>query len=180
MKDEFISLISHEFKTPLNVIYSAIQLIEHIYFNQIPEHVKNFIRNIKQNTFRLLRLVNNLLDITKINSGQFKLKIKNIDIVLLTKAITESVKIYANQKDIKLSFNSNIECKAISIDDEKYERIILNLLSNAMKFTKKGGIINVILTENKTSDMVKIEVKDTSIGLSIVKSLVNLMEGTIV
>lgn len=209
MKDEFISLISHEFKTPLNVIYSAIQLIENVYFNQIPDHVKNFIGNIKQNTFRQLRLVNNLLDTTKINSGQFKLKMKNIDIVFLTKEIIESVKLYANQKNIKLSFISNLKCKTINIDDEKYERIILNLLSNAIKFTQKEGEITVILTENKVSNMLKIQVKDTGIGipkdkqklifdkfgqvdsnlsrqaegtgigLSLVKSLVSIMEGTL-
>lgn len=209
MKDEFISLISHEFKTPLNVIYSAVQLIEHIYLEQIPHNVKTLIGNIKQNTFRQLRLVNNLLDITKINSGQSKLKTKNIDIVFLTKSIIESVKLYADQKNIKLFFNSSIECKIISIDDEKYERIILNLLSNAIKFTEKEGLITLTLAENKESDMLNIKVKDTGIGipenkqklifdrfgqvdsnlsrqaegtgigLSIVKSLVNIMGGTI-
>jgi len=209
MKDEFISLISHEFKTPLNVIYSAIQLIEQVYFNQIPDNVKKLIGNIKQNTFRQLRLVNNLLDITKITSGQFKLKMKNIDIIFLTKSIIESVKLYADQKNIKLYFNSDLKSKTISLDDEKFERIILNLLSNAIKYTPTEGTITVILTENKESNMLKIVVKDngigipkdkqtlifdrfgqvdsnlsrqaegTGIGLSLVKSLVNILGGTI-
>lgn len=165
MKDEFISLISHELKTPLNVIYSAIQLIEYVYLNQIPERVKELIGNIKQNTFRQLRLANNLLDITRLNSGQFKLNMKNIDIVFLTKVITESVELYSDQKNIKVSFESNVERKIISIDDEKYERIILNIISNAIKFTESEGTIKVIFNENRKSDLIEIKVKDTGIGI---------------
>lgn len=165
MKDEFISLISHELKTPLNVIYSAIQLIECVYANQISERVKELIGNIKQNTFRQLRLINNLLDITRLNSGQFKLNMKNIDIVFLTKAISQSVELYANQKNIKVHFKSNLESKTISIDDEKYERIILNIISNAIKFTESGGQITVILDEDTKSNLIQVKVTDTGIGI---------------
>lgn len=209
MKDQFISLISHEFKTPLNVIYSAIQLIECIYFNQISDRVKELIGSIKINTFRQLRLANNLLDITKLNSGHFKLNMKNIDIVFLIEAITESVELYANQKNIEISFDSNVISKIISIDEEKIERIILNILSNAIKFTDNGGRVDVILNENSELNLVEIKIIDTGIGipkdkqeliferfgqvdsnlsrqaegtgigLSLVKSLVDILEGTI-
>lgn len=209
MKDQFISLISHEFKTPLNVIYSAIQLIECVYLNQISDRVKELIGNIKMNTFRQLRLANNLLDITKLNSGHFKLNLKNMDIVFLTEAIIESVELYANQKNIKIYFNSNVESKTISIDEEKFERIILNILSNAIKFTENGGTVTVTLSENTELNLVEIKITDTGIGipkdkqeliferfgqvdsnlsrqaegtgigLSLVKLLVNILEGTV-
>lgn len=78
MKAEFISLISHEFKTPVNVIYSVLQLIEYVYINQVPERVKSLLGNIKQSTFRQLRLVNNLLDVTRLNSGRFRIIIENL------------------------------------------------------------------------------------------------------
>lgn len=165
MKDEFITLITHELKTPINVIYSAIQLIEHIHMDKIPESVRKLIGTIKLNTFRQLRIVNNLLDITRLNSNQFKLNLKNLDIVLLTKLITESVNIYAGQKDIKLSFETSIDSKNIMIDDEKYERIILNLLSNSIKFTTKGGSINVKVQENIDDNTIVIDVNDTGIGI---------------
>ncbi|GFP75658.1 PAS domain-containing sensor histidine kinase [Clostridium fungisolvens] len=165
MKDEFISLITHEFKTPLNVIYSAIQLIEHVYIKEIPERVSNLIGNIKQNTFRQLRLVNNLLDITRLNSGHFKINLKNVDIVYLTGMITDSVKLYANQKKINLSFNTNVKSKFIAMDDEKYERIILNLLSNAIKFTPEDGAISVTINADNDKDRIFIIVKDTGIGI---------------
>ena len=209
MKDEFISLISHELKTPLNVIYSAIQLIECVYFDKIPNRVQELIGNIKQNTFRQLRLANNLLDVTRMNSEEIKLNMKNIDIVFLSKIITQSVELYVNQKNIKISFKSNIKSKIISMDEEKYERIILNILSNAIKFTESGGEITVTLNENRKSNFVQIKVTDTGIGipkdkqeliferfgqvdsnlsrqaegtgigLSLVKLLVNILGGTI-
>ncbi|GKU24491.1 PAS domain-containing sensor histidine kinase [Clostridium folliculivorans] len=165
MKDEFISLITHEFKTPLNVIYSAIQLIEHVYIKQVPDSVSNLIGNIKQNTFRQLRLVNNLLDITRLNSGHFKINLKKVDIVYLTRMITESVKLYASQKKINLSFNTNMKSKLIAMDDEKYERIILNLLSNAIKFTPEGGNISVSINTDNDKERIFINVKDNGIGI---------------
>lgn len=165
MKDEFISLISHEFKTPLNVIYSAIQLIEYMYSNELPERVKELIRSIKQNTFRQLRLVNNLLDITRLKSGRLKLHMRNIDIILLTKMIVESVRLYVEQKNIKLSVKTNVDSKIIAVDDEKYERILLNLLSNAIKFTSDGGDITVNIKEDKILNTVDISVIDTGIGI---------------
>jgi len=209
MKDEFISLISHELKTPLNVIYSAIQLIECVYLDKIPNRVQELIGNIKQNTFRQLRLANNLLDVTRMNSEKIKLNMKNIDIVFLSKIITQSVELYVNQKNIKISFKSNIRSRIISMDEEKYERIILNILSNAIKFTESGGEITVTLNENRKSNFVQIKVTDTGIGipkdkqeliferfgqvdsnlsrqaegtgigLSLVKLLVNILGGTI-
>lgn len=209
MKDEFISLLSHEFKTPINVIYSAIQLIEGVYINKVPERVQELIGNIKQNTFRQLRLSNNLLDVTKMNSGQIKLNMKNFDIVFLSRAITESIELYADQKDIDVYFESSLDKKMISMDEEKYERILLNLLSNAMKFTGCGGEISVSVEENTSLSIIQIKVSDTGIGipedkqelifekfgqvdnnlsrqaegsgigLSLVKSLVNILEGTI-
>jgi signal transduction histidine kinase len=165
MKDEFISLITHEFKTPINVIYSTIQLIEHVYSNKIPKHVNDLIANIKRNTFRQLRLVNNLLDITRLDSERFKLNLSNVNLVFLTKLITESVKIYADQKKIKLYFKANISTKNIIIDDEKYERILLNLLSNAIKFTPEGGSVTVKVKESKKNNTVSISVSDTGIGI---------------
>ncbi|MBL4932809.1 sensor histidine kinase [Clostridium paridis] len=165
MKDEFITTITHEFKTPINVIYSAIQLIEHVYIKLIPKQVRNLITSIKRNTFRQLRLVNNLLDITRLHSEQYKLNMRNVDIVFLTKSIVESVKEYAGQKKINLCFETNVDSIRTAIDDEKYERIVLNLLSNAIKFTNEGGSITVKVKENTSDKTLDISVSDTGIGI---------------
>lgn len=163
MKDEFLSLISHEFKTPLTVINSALQAIEFLYKDQLSDQVKNYLDMIRQNTYRQVRLVNNLLDITGANAGHVKLSMKNQDIVLISKAIVESVSLYANQKGVNISCETCFSEKIIALDEEKYERILLNLLSNAIKFTPKGKNIKVILTrlENK----MKIAVMDEGIGI---------------
>lgn len=118
---------------------------------------------IKQNTNRQLRLVNNILDITRANAGRITINKKNIDIVFLTKAITESVYEFASKKGVRLTFVSKLAKKIIGIDDEKYERIILNLLSNAIKFTPAGKSIIVNLHSAKTN--ICIEVKDNGIGI---------------
>ena len=165
IKDEFATLITHEFKTPINVIYSAIQLIENVHINKIPKCVKGLIESIKLNTFRQLRLVNNLLYITKLDSNQFRLKLKNVDIIFLTQQVTESIKIYAEQKNINLYFKSNINSKNIIIDDEKYKRVILNLLSNAVKFTPEGESITVKIKENTNNKTIAVYVSDTGIGI---------------
>jgi signal transduction histidine kinase len=163
MKDEFLSLISHEFRTPINVIYTAIQAMSLMYEKEMPDKVRNYLKIIKQNTFRQLRLVNNLLDITRANSGHMKVNRRNCDIVFLTKSISESVYQYASQKGVEITFLSSLEKKVIGIDDEKYERIILNLLSNAIKFTPRGKSITVKLRSIKNS--ICVEVKDNGIGI---------------
>lgn len=163
MKDEFLSLISHEFKTPLTVINSAIQAMELICKNDLSDKAKSFINKIRQNSFRQLRLVNNLLDITRAHAGRIKINKRNLDIVFITKCIVESVYLYASNKGVKLSFVSSVRKKVIGIDEEKYERILLNLLSNAIKFTPSGKSIIVTLRSKKSS--ICLEVKDKGTGI---------------
>jgi signal transduction histidine kinase len=163
MKDEFLSLISHELRTPLNVINTAIQAIQFICKDELSDKAKGYIKMIKQNMFRQLRLVNNLLDITRANAGKVKLNKKNLDIVLLTNSIIHSVHTYASQKGIKITSLSSFKKKVIGIDDEKYERILLNLLSNAIKFTPEGKSIIVKMRTIKSN--VCIEVIDKGIGI---------------
>jgi PAS domain S-box-containing protein len=163
MKDEFLSLVSHEFRTPINVISVAIQALNSIYKHEMTPHIKKYIRTIRQNNLRQLRLVNNLLDITKAYSNTTKINKKNVDIVFLTKCITESVEEYALQKNIELAWESSLKKKIIAIDDEKYERILLNLLSNAIKFTPKGKSVRVRVYCYRGK--VFIQVMDKGIGI---------------
>ena len=167
MKDEFLSIISHEFKTPITVINSAIQAMELICKNELSDKAKGFLNKIRQNSNRQLKLVNNLLDITRINSGHFEIHKKDMDMVLLTKSITESIAIFAEQKHIKLSFSSTLREKLIGIDEEKFERILLNLLSNAVKFTPEGKSVTVKVSQKVVNRkcMVCIQVNDKGIGI---------------
>lgn len=163
LKDDFITLVSHEFKTPLTVIGTAIQAIEIFCGKELSDKAKRYLETIKQNSMRQLRLVSNLLDITRGTADQIRLNNRNIDIVYLTRMITESVKIYAAQKDLRILFNSDRNKKIVNIDDEKYERILLNILSNAIKFTPKGKSVYIRLFFDK--DYINVEVQDEGIGI---------------
>jgi signal transduction histidine kinase len=166
LKTEFMANISHELRTPINVMFTAIQLVESYTKEEL---IKNFdksnrnFKRIKQNCLRLTRLVNNLIDITKMDAGFIKLQLQPLNIVSLTKEITESVVEFAKSKDISLKFETQIDEKVTISDADKIERIILNLLSNAIKFTKQGGSISVKV--NDKGESVILSVKDTGIGI---------------
>lgn len=164
MQKDFFSFISHEFRTPLTVITSAIQLIKAICKNELSPTSIKYINKINKSALQQLRLVNNLLDITKADSGYLKLNRTNLDIVSVTKVISESVNLFAEKKGIKLSFSSDFNEKIIALDDEKYERILLNLLSNAIKFTESGKRIYINIYQKK--DRIVLEVRDEGVGIA--------------
>lgn len=167
MKDEFLSLVSHEFKTPITVITSAIQAMELLCKDELSYKAKGFLNKIKQNSNRQLKLVNNLLDIIRINAGHLKVNKKNLDIVALTGLLTESISVFAEQKGIRLEFSSTVESMIIGMDEGKYEKILLNLLSNAVKFTPEGKSVSVRVFQKKVNKKWKlgIEVQDQGVGI---------------
>jgi len=164
MKTEFFSNISHELKTPLNVILATIQLLKS-QKNQAYLGMKEnkYLKIMQQNCYRLLRLVNNLIDITKIDSNYYEIRLQNYDIISLVEGITMSVAEYAMDKGITILFDTNTEEKVMSCDPDQIERIILNLLSNAIKFTPKGG--NIWVTIFDQGEKIEIAIKDTGIGI---------------
>lgn len=162
VKDEFLSTISHEFKTPLNVINSVIQALE-LNKNEFSENAIHLIERIKVNTYRQMRLVDNLLYITKFKAGYVRTNNSNVDIVVLTKKIIKAVRLYSARKGIYLIFSCNFEHKMVCIDAEKYQRILLNLLSNAIKFTTRGKVVYVII--NSCDSELCITVEDTGVGI---------------
>lgn len=161
---EFFSNISHELKTPLNVIFSSLQLLNVYDDDAFVKNRKKYLEIMKQNCYRLSKLVNNLLDIIKYDSGFIIPNMQNEDIVYVVETIAMSIVPYAESKEIELIFDTNIEEKIIAFDVDKMERIILNLLSNALKFTDSGGYIYISVIDN--DDTVEIAVKDTGIGIA--------------
>lgn len=165
-KSMFLANISHELRTPLNILLSAIQLIC-LYLRDDIELDKNKIAKkiamVKQNCFRLLRLVNNLIDVAKIDTENFVLNLERCDIVYIIEEITLSVKEYIENKGIMLTFDTDVEEKIISCDPDAIERILLNLISNAVKFTPPGGTIKVSI--KTTEEVVQLSVIDTGIGI---------------
>ncbi|MEG1278045.1 MAG: ATP-binding protein [Cellulosilyticaceae bacterium] len=167
VKSEFFTNMSHEFKTPLTIILSTLQLLDKNIeeFESVKEDIKleRYMKFIRQNAYRLLKLVNNIIDTTKVDAGYYALKLENHNIVNLIEEITLSVAQYIENEEIKLIFDTDIEEKIMACDGEKIERIMLNLLSNAIKYTDKQGEINVNVSDK--GDYIEIAVKDNGAGM---------------
>jgi signal transduction histidine kinase len=167
MLTEFFSNISHELKTPLNVILGATQILNLPHDFKLPypfeENMNKYHKVIRQNCYRLLRLVNNLIDLSKFDSGFLKLNLCNKNIVSVVEEITLSVADYVENRGLSIIFDTDVEEKIIAVDADKIERIILNLLSNSIKFTDEGGSILVDMSDK--GDWISISVKDSGIGI---------------
>ena len=168
VKNEFFANISHELRTPLNIFYSTVQLLD-LKSNDMLVDFREVYEKHKQclnlNCKRMLRLIDNIVDITKIDVGITKAKFANCDIVRVIEDITLSVVNYAENKNINIVFDTEIEEHIIKCDSSMIERAMLNLLSNAIKFTKEDG--NIVVNLYKDEQWVHIIVKDDGIGIPI-------------
>ena len=166
LKTDFIANMSHELRTPLNIITSASMLLEMKSNKEetvSSEYILDKLSHINQSSNRLRRLINNLIDISKFDSGFFECKCKNENIVYVVEDIVHEVVDYAKEKNIELIFDTEEEEIISFIDKEKIERVILNLLSNAIKFTNENGKIEVYMKSD--NNFIYISIKDNGIGI---------------
>ncbi|MGV8980805.1 ATP-binding protein [Clostridium sp.] len=165
--EEFTANISHELKTPLNVIFSAIQLFQMYCDNGSLDQRKNtiikYLDSMKLNSYRLSKLINNIVDSSKIQAGFFKLNLSNNNIVEVVEDIVMSVTDFTDSKGLQIIFDTDTEEKIIACDPEIIQRIMLNLISNAIKFSKVGDEIFVEVKDK--NEFVEISVKDNGIGI---------------
>lgn len=167
-KTEILSNISHEFKTPLNIILTSTKLKLDSYDKEdISKNSTdyNYLSMVKHNSYRLLRLVNNLIDITQIDNNSIKLHKKNINFVSYAEEIVSSVSRYVEEMDRNIIFDTKDEEAYLDCDVDKIEKVFLNLISNSIKYTETGGNIYVTLRTNKEEKRVYVSVKDDGIGI---------------
>lgn len=166
LKLDFFVNISHELRTPVNLISSTIQLIKLNLKNLSKEDeniISKYIDIMESNSMRLIRLINNLIDSTKIDSGFVKFTPINADIIKFVEDVCDSVVDYVDFNKMNLIFDTDREEEIVLFDPDIIERILLNLLSNAVKFNKVGGTIYVNLYTK--DDEIRITVRDEGIGI---------------
>ena len=162
-KNEFLVNLTNDIKKPVNTILSVNNILNINQNKYNSEYVSNYTKLVKQNCNRLTRLLNNIEEIYNIDNSIYDMNLSKCDIVYLIKDIVEKSKIYTDEKNIKLKFSANIKEKYTIIDKDKIEKIILNLLSNSIKFTDNGGNIAIdLLIEN---EIIKIGVIDSGVGI---------------
>jgi signal transduction histidine kinase/ligand-binding sensor domain-containing protein/DNA-binding response OmpR family regulator len=175
MKSRFFANVSHEVRTPLTLILGPL---EQLISETSKEKWKKQMQIMARNGRNLLRLINQLLDFSKLESGRMSLKAKEMNIVPLLKGMVYSFDSLAKRKRIRLTFKCEEDVIPVYIDSDKLEKIMANLLSNAFKFTSEGGKISVQLSvtrnENKEygsgltkGKIIEIRVTDTGIGIAL-------------
>ncbi len=157
-KTEFFQNISHEFRTPLTLMIGPLE--------SVVDHKKDLPYEQSvialRNSRRLLRLVNQLLDLHRLDAGRMQASFRPCDLVEFVNQIVETFRPYCEKKNINL-WTQVIPCPRVYIDSEKFDKVLYNLLSNAMKFTESGGSITVKL--EPAGDHVRMQVTDTGIGI---------------
>jgi signal transduction histidine kinase/ligand-binding sensor domain-containing protein/CheY-like chemotaxis protein/AraC-like DNA-binding protein len=166
LKTKFLTNVSHEFRTPLSLIMAPV---DKMYNHTVDTEQKLQLNMIRKNARRLLNLVNQLLDFRKMEVQELKLHAKPGDIIKFIKEISFSFSDIADEKGIGFVFDTEVESLKTNFDHDKIERILFNLLSNAFKFTPKGGHVSVLvnLCSKKTdAELIEIKVIDTGIGIA--------------
>lgn len=163
IKKNFLSNISHDIKIPVNVIYSAIQLEKILISNNDIKKMKDYNEISKENCFILTKFTNNLIDISKIDSENLEANMILDNIVEFIEEYLASLTPYINNSGINVIFDTDEEEIYICFDKEMMQRVILNLVSNSIKFTNPGGVISIKV--KNLMNTVVIEVKDNGVGM---------------
>lgn len=163
LKSEFLSNMSHELRTPLNSIMALSRVLIMQAKDKLNDEENNYLEIVERNGKRLLSLINNILDLSKIESGKMDVEPKHTSIGALLQLIKENIQTLSEEKDIALNLNIPNNLSSVETDEARLHQVLLNVVSNAVKFTKEGA---VDITVNQDSQNVYIEVKDSGIGIS--------------
>jgi DNA-binding response OmpR family regulator/two-component sensor histidine kinase len=164
MKNEFVQLVSHELRTPLTSIKGYVDLLLDPEMGSLDDEQREFLKIVGSNAQRLVGMVNELLDISRIEAGKMELKVETVSLPVLLSGVSAGVRPLLNEKHQKLITRVPPGLPAVQADPEKLSQILLNLLSNAVKYTGDGGEITV--TFRPELDSMVIDVSDTGVGLT--------------
>ena len=162
-KSEFLANMSHELRTPLNAILGYTELILDRIYGEVPEQIDDVLKRLEKNGRHLLSLINDVLDLSKIEAGRFKLSLNDYSMVELIQTVSASVEALAAEKNLAMRLSLAEDLPLGKGDDQRLAQVLLNLLGNAIKFTEEGEI----LVEAEVSDQsFLVSVSDTGTGIS--------------
>lgn len=162
MKDEFVSIASHELRTPMSAIKSLISMIFEGDFGAVNEGLKDPLSDVAKATERLIQLVNDVLDVSRIEAGRLKIMISDVPVIELVAEVVKLMQILAGEKGIKIVVEP-IGQEIVRTDPKKVKEILNNLIGNALKFTDKGQIT---VFARKSGNFLNISVADSGIGIA--------------
>ena len=166
LQEDFLLNVSHDLRSPINVMLSILQCVEGDHDSQnldISEKRKDYMRIIRRNNLKMLKLIDNLMDASKLEKKYYKLEKQTVDIISLIENTATSIEKYAELKQIRIIFDTNVEECVCGVDPQAIDRIVMNLLSNGLKFSPNGSeiLVSVVADEEK----IKISVKDEGTGI---------------
>ena len=165
LKDEFLANMSHELRTPLNSILGMTEILSEQVYGQLNDKQTKSLQNINDSGHHLLALINDILDLAKIEAGKVELHLESFNIEEICQASLVFVKQLAYQKQLKLTLELAPQITTIIADQRRIKQILVNLLSNAVKFTPANGSIRLEVTKNDAERYVSFAVIDTGIGI---------------
>ncbi len=163
LKSEFVNTVSHELRTPLTSIMGYLSLVLAGTAGPLQEQQREFLEVVSRNTNRLANLINDLLDIQRIESGRIPVQLTPTSLASVVTQVAETFRVQAEQKGLSFTVNVPDDVPPIRADQDRLTQIIANLVSNAVKYTREGG---VTISVSAADDRVEIEVTDTGIGIS--------------
>lgn len=166
MKEEFLSVASHELRTPLSVVTGFAEILVREKLGPLNDEQKRRVRKILLQSQRLNRIVDELLDLSRIRSGKVDVKKEIFDLIPVLKACLDDHQVVCEQQNIHLEDRVPDVLPDVSGDLERITQIVVNLLNNAIKYTRSGGNVALAASEDKVKGEVKIEVSDSGIGMA--------------
>ena len=165
-KDEFLASMSHELRTPLNAILGLSEALQEQTYGPLTERQLKSLRTIEESGRHLLALINDILDLSKIEAGKVELQIDSVSVESVCRVGLQFVKQTAVKKQIKVSSNLDPRAKVILADERRLKQILVNLLSNAVKFTPEGGSVGLETQADAENGVLRFTVWDTGIGIA--------------
>lgn len=162
-KSEFISIASHQLRTPLSIIKGYISMMQEGSFGRVTKKIAEPLRRVYLSNERLIKLVNDLLDLSRMEGGHMRYEMKPAQFSIITTSVVEEFQQIAQSKGVSLRFKKESEDPPVRLDEEKMRQVAFNLIDNAVRYTPKGGSITVTLAVNPYHLL--FSVADTGIGL---------------